>query len=68
LPPTPVNFFFDFNRSVTVTTSDLLTDAADWLNLLFIHSTASGEDYIKHICPLINQLRRRADDLRIFTK
>lgn len=49
-------------------TSDLLTDAADWLNLLFIHSTASGEDYIKHICPLINQLRRRADDLRIFTK
>ena len=26
-------------------TSDLLTDAADWLNLLFIHSTASGGRY-----------------------
>lgn len=49
-------------------TSDLLTDAADWLNNLFVHSDVSGEDYIKHICPLINQLRRRADDLRIFTK
>lgn len=48
-------------------TSELLEDAALWLNLLFINSTASGDDYMKHICPLINQLRRRADDLRIFT-
>ena len=49
-------------------TSDLLADAADWLNTLYAKSDVSGEDYLKHICPLINQLRRRADDLRIFTK
>lgn len=49
-------------------TSDLLEDAVLWLHHLFIYSTASGEDYMNSILPLINRLKQRADDLRIFTK
>lgn len=50
------------------TTPDLLEEAIQLIEHLFIQSTCNGTVYMNRILPLVTKMRCRADDLRIFTK